>query len=44
MGAGSSKNPDIYEMDVPMSGLSYRLNQRGRDIKLLDSEFGDKEF
>lgn len=34
----------IYEVDILMLGLSYQLNQPSKKMKLLKSEFGDKEF
>jgi outer membrane receptor protein involved in Fe transport len=34
----------IYEVDVIMVGLSYQFNQSSRKLKLLKSEFGEKEF
>jgi len=34
----------IYEVDILMLSLSYRLNQPSQKVKLLESEFGDKEF
>lgn len=34
----------IYEVDVLMLGLNYQFNQASRKMKLLKSEFGDKEF
>ncbi len=34
----------IYEVDILMLGVTYRLNQPSKNMKLLKSEFGDKEF
>lgn len=34
----------IYEVDILMLGVSYQLNQPSKKMKLLKSEFGDKEF
>lgn len=34
----------IYEVDILMVGFSYQLNQPSKNMKLLQSEFGDKEF
>lgn len=34
----------IYEVDRIMIGISYQFNQPGKKIKLINSEFGDKEF
>lgn len=34
----------IYEVDILMIGVSYQLNQPSKKMKLLKSEFGDKEF
>ncbi|MDW3650908.1 MAG: outer membrane beta-barrel family protein [Bacteroidia bacterium] len=34
----------IYEVDVIRVGLTYRLNQASKKVKLIKSEFGDKEF
>ncbi len=34
----------IYEVDILTLGVSYQLNQPSKKMKLLKSEFGDKEF
>lgn len=34
----------IYEVDILQFGLSYQFNQPSKNMKLLKSEFGDKEF
>ncbi|MCB0686487.1 MAG: TonB-dependent receptor [Saprospiraceae bacterium] len=34
----------IYEVDIVMLGVSCQLNQPSKQMKLLKSEFGDKEF
>ena len=34
----------IYEVDILMLGITYQLNQPSKKMKLLKSEFGDKEF
>jgi hypothetical protein len=34
----------VYEVDMINLQVSYRLNQRPKDPKLLKSEFGDREF
>ena len=34
----------IYEVDILQLGLSYQFNQPSKNVKLLNSEFGDKEF
>lgn len=34
----------VYEVDILMIGVSYQLNQPSKKMKLLKSEFGDKEF
>lgn len=34
----------VYEVDILMLGVTYQLNQPSKEMKLLKSEFGDKEF
>ena len=34
----------IYEVDLHMLGVRYELNPSSKKMKLLKSEFGDKEF
>jgi outer membrane receptor protein involved in Fe transport len=34
----------IYEVDVIMLNLSYRINQPAKKMKFIQSEFGEKEF
>lgn len=34
----------IYEVDIITLGISYQLNQPSKKMKLLKSEFGDREF
>ncbi len=34
----------IYEVDILQLGITYQFNQPSKNIKLLKSEFGDKEF
>ena len=34
----------IYEVDVVMLNLSYQINDLGRKLKFIKSEFGEKEF
>ena len=34
----------VYEVDVLVISLSYQLNQASKTVKLIKSEFGDKEF
>jgi iron complex outermembrane receptor protein len=34
----------VYEVDRILLGLSFQLNQPSKDVKLIKSEFGDKEW
>ena len=34
----------VYEVDIIMLGLTFQLNQPSKKVKLIKSEFGDKEF
>ena len=34
----------VYEVDILQLSISYQINQVAKNIKLLDSEFGKKEF
>lgn len=34
----------VYEVDIVMIGLTFQLNQPSKKVKLIKSEFGDKEF
>ncbi len=34
----------VYEVDILMVGLTYQLNQPSNKMKLLESEFGNREF
>ncbi len=34
----------VYEVDILQLSISYQINQVGKQVKLLDSEFGKKEF